>query len=136
MENDDPTAEMIASLFAGAGIDAEDIIPWNAYPWYINRAPKAAELNEGVRPLRKLIQLLPDLRVVMLHGGSAHQAWKRFARAYPTIARARGLEVIETYHTSRQAFWTPDPDERERRKRHLMESFQRAAAVLRNGREA
>src|SRR5688500_4453317 len=43
MENDDATAETICGLFAGADINAKDIIPWNAYPWYINRQPKAAE---------------------------------------------------------------------------------------------
>lgn len=136
MENDDPTAGMIASLFAGAGIDAEDVVPWNAYPWYINRAPKAAELQEGLAPLKRLIELLPSLRVVMLHGGSAHTAWKRFARTHPEVTRTRGLQVIQTYHTSRQAFWTPDPEERERRKRHLVDSFQEAAAVLADEREA
>ena len=28
MENDDPTAERICGLFAEAGIDADDIVPW------------------------------------------------------------------------------------------------------------
>jgi hypothetical protein len=71
MENDDASAEAICNLFAEAGIDAGDIIPWNAYPWYINRVPKAAELDDGVTPLKSIINLLPKLRVVMLHGGSA-----------------------------------------------------------------
>ena len=39
MENDDPTAEAISRLFTEAGINACDVVPWNVYPWYINRAP-------------------------------------------------------------------------------------------------
>lgn len=132
MENNDATAEAISKLFGDAGIDASDIVPWNAYPWYINRAPKAVELNAGVAPLNRIIELLPKLRVVMLHGGSAHDGWKRLTHQYPKIVTERGLWVIETYHTSPQAFWHRDRSERERRKKHLCESFQKAAQCLRD----
>ncbi len=130
MENDDATAEAICNLFDDAGIDAGDIIPWNVYPWYINRAPKAAELNAGVAPLKCIIDLLPNLRVVVLHGDSTYDGWKRLTRQFPTIVALRGFHVIKTYHTSRQAFWRGDPLVREARKRHLYESFQEAAQCL------
>jgi len=131
MENDDPTAETICGLFQDAGIIGSDIVPWNMYPWYINRAPKGLELDEGIHPLKKMIALLPQLRVVMLHGGDAHSAWKRLEHTFPEIRSSRKIDVIKTYHTSRQAFWTPDPAERERRKQHLVDSFSRAAQILR-----
>lgn len=129
MENDDPTAEKICGLFANANIDPSDIIPWNAYPWYINRKPKATELEQGVEPLKELLHLLPKLRVVMLHGGSAHDGWRRLLRRYPSI-RDRKLKVIETYHTSRQAFWHKNPEVREARKKHLVASFFEAAEFI------
>jgi hypothetical protein len=132
MENDDASAEAICNLFDDAGIDAGDIVPWNAYPWYINRAPKAAELDAGVAPLKCIIDLLPKLRVVMLHGGSAHDGWRRFTRQFPQLVALRGFHVIETYHTSRQACWHPDPLVREARKKHLYQSFQKAAQYLHN----
>ena len=130
MENDDPTAERICGLFRDAGIDATDIIPWNAYPWYINRSPRAAELNAGIAPLKRIIDLLPKLQVVMLHGGSAHDGWRRLKREYPNIEVDRGLLVIETYHTSRQAFWHRDPKVRADRAEHLRKSFHHAAYRL------
>jgi hypothetical protein len=129
MENDDATAERISGLFAHAGITADDIVPWNAYPWYINKAPTAAQLDAGVEPLRRLVALLPNLQVVMLHGGSAHDSWKRLIRRHPDIAD-RGATVIETYHTSRQAFWHKDPTERQRRADHLHAAFRRASELL------
>jgi len=85
MENDDPTAEKISEFFAGVGIKAKDIVPWNAYPWYINRAPNAAELNAGTEPLKHVIDLMRDLSVVMLHGGEAQKGWKRLIRQYPNL---------------------------------------------------
>ncbi|BCM91003.1 hypothetical protein IAD21_02867 [Abditibacteriota bacterium] len=132
MENDDPTAETISKFFAAAQITADDIVPWNVYPWYINRDPSATELKAGVKPLKRLIDLLPNLKVVMLHGGSAKNGWKLFTRSYPNLVAELGMQVIPTYHTSQQAFWHPDTAERERRKEHLRDSFQEAARILRN----
>jgi hypothetical protein len=130
MENDDPTAEALCELFAGVGISARDIVPWNAYPWYINRAPKAAELDVGVQPLKDVVDLLPNLRVVMLHGGEAFNGWKKLVRRYPMLVADKNLHVISTYHTSRQAFWHPDPKVREDRRRHLHDSFRESACQL------
>ncbi|MGH3631569.1 MAG: hypothetical protein ACRDRL_29545, partial [Sciscionella sp.] len=59
MENDDATAERISGLFAAARISPDDIVPWNVYPWYINKPPTAVQLESGVEPLRRLLQLLP-----------------------------------------------------------------------------
>ncbi len=130
MENDDPSAERICNLFGMAGIHASDVMPWNAYPWYINRAPKVAELNAGVEPLKRMLDLLPKLRVVMLLGGSAHASWKKLIRSYPDIVVSRGLHVIKTYHTGRQALWSADPKVREDREAHLRQSFNAAARNL------
>ncbi|NQU46925.1 MAG: uracil-DNA glycosylase [Chlorobium sp.] len=127
MENDDPTAERISNYFAGVHIPAGDIVPWNAYPWYINRKPRVAELEAGVLPLKGIIDLLPNLCVVMLHGGEAKDLWKRLLKRFPEMARVRALG---TYHTSAQAFWTPDPTEKARRKKHLVDSFIQAAEIL------
>lgn len=130
MENDDPTAERIASLFAAVSIPAQDIVPWNAYPWYINRNPRAAELEEGVLPLKHLIDLMPRLHVVMLHGGAATSAWRRFVRRFPTLAEDQGITVLPTYHTSPKAFWHRSVEVRARRRRHLEQAFETAAGIL------
>ena len=88
-ENDDASAERFATLLEDAGIAVSQTLSWNAYPWYINRLPRAAELEAGAGPLRQLLGLLPGLRVVMLYGGSAQDGWKRLARLLP--ARHPGL---------------------------------------------
>lgn len=130
MENDDPTAEMINAYFTEAGISANEVIPWNAYPWYINRQPTAHELEAGIDPLRRLIDLLPNLKVVMIHGGDAKDSWKRFTRRFPRLVEDQRIHIIKTYHTSRQAFRHPDPVVREARRSHLRDSFMEASRVL------
>ena len=109
-ENDDASAERFATLLDSAGIAVGETLSWNAYPWYIGRKPRAAELEAGVEPLRRLVALLPNLRVVMLHGGDARNGWKRLARRHPDLASR--FEVVPTYHTSNQAFIGP-PDVRQ-----------------------
>jgi hypothetical protein len=44
LENDDASAERFATLLDDAGIPVGETLPWNAYPWYINRPPQAAEV--------------------------------------------------------------------------------------------
>jgi len=102
LENDDPAAELFATLLADSGIAPSQMTPWNAYPWYINRKPSAAELAAGLHPLRRLLGLLPRLRVVMLNGSDAQSLWRKFASAHATIAAS--YHVLPTYDTARQAF--------------------------------
>jgi hypothetical protein len=128
LENDDPTAERFATLLDGAGIPVGETLPWNAYPWYINDKPQAAELEEGAEALRRLLGLLPRLRVVVLLGQSAHDGWRRLERRYPGLVS--GLDVVPTYHTSNQAFIGP-PEVRAERTAKLREAFARTAQLLR-----
>ncbi len=130
MENDDQTAESYCGYCEYASISAECMVPWNSYPWYINQKPSMLQLEKGITPLKRIVDLLPDLRVVMLHGVSAKESWKRLLYRFPMLEKERGLVVIKTYHTSRQAFWHKDPLVRESRKKQLLESFITAKKYL------
>src|SRR3954447_7289785 len=86
LDNDDATAERFATLLDEAGLSPAQMNPWNAYPWYINRVPRTAELAAGVDPLRRLLERLPNLRVIMLNGTDAAKGWKLFSGFYPAAA--------------------------------------------------
>lgn len=128
LENDDPSAERLVTLLTDEGIGGEQVMGWNSYPWYINRKPTSPEIDRGLPVLKRVIEMCQQLDVVVAHGGDAHVAWRRFRRRYPEVAR--DVATIETYHTSRQAFWHPDPAERERREQHLRASYADVAARL------
>jgi hypothetical protein len=129
IENADPTAEQQCVAFADAGLTAADVVPWNAYPWYVNRKLSAAERQSGVAPLVQLLALLPRVSVVLLQGGDAADTWRRLNRDQPTALLDRDLEVIATFHPGRQALWVRDPAERERRRQARHAAYQRAAAL-------
>ena len=102
VENDDPTAQRLCDLLARAEIDVADTVPWNAYHWYINKAPSVGQLRAGVEPLRRLLGLLPRLEVVLLLGQHAQRSWSLLTKTRPDVG-AR-LTVLQSRHPSRQAF--------------------------------
>ena len=131
VENDDATAERQCTGFAAAGIDAHDVIPWNAYPWYINRAPNADERRAGVIVLARLMELLPRLEIVLLQGGDAQDCWRRLEKTHPEFVRQARYEVVSTYHPGRQALWSPDLAVRAAREKHRVDSYEQVAQALR-----
>ncbi|MEV6019326.1 uracil-DNA glycosylase [Streptomyces sp. NPDC051997] len=131
VENDDPTAELQAQIFEEAGIAPHDVTPWNAYPWYINRAPKATELQAGAKVLEQLLGLMPRAEVVLLQGNEAQDVWRRLLKAHPDAVRGRTLEVVSTYHPGKQALFVRDQDERARRAQHRIDSYQKVGEALR-----
>jgi len=131
VENDDPTAELQCRAFDAAGIAPCDVTPWNAYPWYINRAPKAAERQAGVDPLLRLLGLLPRLRTVLLQGRDAQDAWRRLVTRHPEILQRKNLQIVSTYHPGRQALWSKDPAVRQARVQNRLHAYARVAQTLR-----
>ena len=131
VENDDPTAELQCRAFAEVGIDARDVTPWNAYPWYINRAPNASERQAGIDPLLRLLRLLPNLLVVLLQGRDAQDTWRRLTRQYGEILGDQRFQVVSTYHPGRQALWSRDPVVRAARAQDRVHAYIRVAEALR-----
>jgi hypothetical protein len=130
IENDDQTAERQCNAFAQAGIHARDTTPWNAYPWYVNRALNASERQAGVNPLLRLLGLMPHLQVILLQGRDAQNTWDRLARQHPDLAQRQNLQVVRTYHPSRQALRSPDPAIRRAREQDRADAYQRVAEIL------
>jgi len=79
-DNDDGTAANIFRLYQESGLRRDHAIHWNAVPWYIGdgtkiRAAKRVDIAEGNRWLTELIDLLPDLRLVVATGAVARDAF-------------------------------------------------------------
>jgi Uracil DNA glycosylase superfamily. len=129
VENDDQTAETQFGLMEQAGLTPADFTPWNAYPWFIDRNPTDAELLDASPTLVGLLELLPNLVVVMLQGGQAQAAWRIALEAQPSLRRRR-LITLETYHPSVQALRTPSPEERARRIQHRIDAWREASEIL------
>lgn len=100
--NDDPTARNFLALNHEAGITREGTIMWNIVPQYLGdvnsiRRPTASELRVGITHLFELLNLLPELRVVVFVGAHAYNA----ANQALSIQRP-DLELFRCGHTSNQ----------------------------------
>jgi uracil-DNA glycosylase len=88
--NPDETAKNFFELNVAAGIPRKCTVCWNAVPWYIGsgskiRAATHKDVKEGLRPLLKLLKLLPKLRVVVFVGRKAGLMSPELVREKPNI---------------------------------------------------
>jgi alkanesulfonate monooxygenase SsuD/methylene tetrahydromethanopterin reductase-like flavin-dependent oxidoreductase (luciferase family) len=95
-------------------------------PWERTGLPATRqERPSGVAA--RLLGLLSRLRVVMVHGGSARDGWKRLERRHPDLVSR--LEVVPTFSTANRAF-IGTPEVRAERMAKLKEAFARTARIL------
>ncbi|MGZ9828267.1 hypothetical protein ACXYTP_15265 [Tsukamurella ocularis] len=142
IENADPTAERYKALLAASGIDVCDVQAWNAFPWeptaevrrgHRRLAPTDDDLADATDALARLVERLPRLRVVLLHGVHAKAAWPRLRLAYPDLAR--GVRAVDSWHPLAANPAYKSPAQVEKYARELDESFAKAASHLRDPRQ-
>ena len=102
VDNDDLTAQNVWKVRNEVGLH-EHVLAWNIVPWVLGRAsvkPTPAELAQGALALRGLLDLLPDLRVIVLSGRKAQEAWD----AHLDLAIGDRYRVLRTVHPAGQSF--------------------------------
>jgi len=95
-DNDDGTAANVFRLYESSRLTRRWCLHWNVVPWYIGsgtriRAASGADVLEGQQWLARLIQQLPDLRLVVAMGRPAGNGFARYllhedARILPWLA--------------------------------------------------
>ena len=96
--NPDETAKNMFQLLQEAGFRREETILWNIVPWYIGSGTKIrpanhSDITDGMAYLEKLIQMLGQLKCIVLVG-------KKAALARGDIEKLTMLPILETYHPS------------------------------------
>lgn len=97
-DNPDPTARNLSELLQEADIDRNRTLIWNIVPWYVGtgkriRAVTAAEVEEAMPWLERLLNLLPQLKVIVLMGRKAQRAEAR-------LRQLRMVEILPSLHPS------------------------------------
>lgn len=99
--NDDVSAENFFWLNQEAGLPRACTVSWNVVPWALqeggkNRNASPADIDLGGPYLKRILELLSFLRVVVLSGGSAQQG-ERFVREYREQTEG-SLEIRKMAH--------------------------------------
>jgi hypothetical protein len=115
-ENNDGSAARMGNIYSTVGLSDDHVVPWNAYPWHVhdthpNGLPNNL-IDEGLQPLKRLLDLHPNIRAIVAHGGDAHRSVKQFmsTKRFGAYAEARGLKTWNTRHTSNRAFILREPE--------------------------
>jgi uracil-DNA glycosylase len=123
-DNDDPSAKAFTEANKGV-LNRETTVSWNTIPWA--RQEKVAQEISLVREWKlvpKLLDALPDVRVVVLCGNVAHRLT---IDVYDYGAdHDRDLLVLHSPHPSRRGLQSSEWFSREQRKRWLRRVIKQA----------
>lgn len=102
-DNDDETAANVWRLYQQSGLHRSTALHWNAVPWYVGedgreKTVTAQEVRAGALWLDRLLDLLPELRLVVTMGKKAEQA----AKAYVGVHGGDRVQWIAVPHPSPQ----------------------------------
>ncbi|MFG3616647.1 uracil-DNA glycosylase family protein [Nocardia sp. NPDC047654] len=90
-DNDDVGAENFFRTCAATGLDRARCTAWNACPFPITGgAPSRFELGRAEPYTRRMLELLPRLRVVVLLGRPAQRAWQKMSLTGANIHLVHG----------------------------------------------
>lgn len=83
LDNNDRTARNCREAYARHGVRSKDVVHWNVVPFPVagvkNGGSTPAERARSVRWTREIVDLLPDLEIVLLLGAAARDGWRRAA---------------------------------------------------------
>jgi hypothetical protein len=124
-DNNDESAAAVFELEREAGLPRDRLLHWNIVPWYVGDGTKIRAVNRSDRVeaepwLEELLELLTDLRVVILCGDAAQKGWDEY-----TGPRPLDLWVVRCPHPSPVNLRTR-PDARE----EILEAFTEAAWIV------
>jgi uracil-DNA glycosylase len=122
--NPDETAKNFFELSSEAGITRSRSVVWNIVPWYIGSGSKirpasTIDVTSGASSLAGLLDLLPNLRVIVLLGRKAEYAERIISPLRPR------MRILKSPHPS-PLFVNNPPGNRER----VLEVFREAAGIL------
>jgi hypothetical protein len=132
-DNRDKAAARHCKYLEDAEIAFDDVMSWNAIPWVDADFDDHDQRYQGAKALTRVIEMMPDLCVIMLHGSEAKAMWNTtienaFPRAYekfkPIQTWSLGYELVNPKNNSRAQI-----DEYER---DLGRAFDKAERLLRH----
>lgn len=143
-DNNDPSANNSTIACERAGLAPRDRVHWNIFPWWVNitkggkpvdptRPPQtyAQARPLAARLLRDFLELIPEVRVLVLLGNQAQAGFDQLSSERDL--RSRGITVLRGPSASPQSWNNIDPtDPRKRRRSEItIERLAEAARLIR-----
>lgn len=131
---DEQAATRLLGVHWQLGLRPNLVMPWNVYPWFTPGEPNgrlaAAQIEKGLRPLVKLLTLVPRASAIVAHGTEAHRLVDQLQKAQAPMLYKRGFGIYKVRSLSGRSF-AGSP---ERQEQWLLESAKAyAECMTRNG---
>lgn len=105
------------------GLRPEYILPWNVSPWHTpgeaNGKFQPGEITSGLKPLLRLLKVVPRASVLIAHGTEAHRLSEQLVKTQNPLLWRRGFKTYKVKSLDGRAF-AGSP---ERQQAHLEEIY-------------
>lgn len=95
--NNDESAKNFFLFNEEAGISRQKTITWNIVPWYVDKKKRnirQADIRAGLLYLLQLLDLLPNIGIIVLVGGNARRIKSELKNRYSDI------DIFHSFHPS------------------------------------
>jgi hypothetical protein len=128
--NNDGSAARMSAIYEHLGLRPEQVMPWNAYPWYLSKGDGKLtnqQLDEGLKPLIRFLALVPRASALVAHGTEARRLVRRLEQLGLRNIRARGFKSYDVHAAGDRAF-TGAPAKQEQWLEEMRAAYQDAMA--------
>lgn len=105
------------------GLRPEFILPWNVHPWHTpgeaNGKFTPPQITSGLKPLLRLLKVVPRASVLIAHGTEAHRLSEQLVKTQNPLLWRRGFKTYKVKSLDGRAF-AGSP---ERQQAHLEEIY-------------
>lgn len=131
---DEAAATRLLGIHWQLGLRPSLVMPWHVHPWFnegeANGRLSAPQIEQGLRPLVKMLTLVPRASVLVAHGTEAHRLADQLQKAQAPMLYKRGFGIYKVRSLSGRSF-AGSP---ERQEQWLLESAKAyAEGMTRNG---
>ncbi|WP_309079865.1 uracil-DNA glycosylase [Zhihengliuella sp.] len=90
------------------GLRPEYIMPWNVHPWHTPGEPNGrlqpAQITSGLKPLLRMLKVVPRASVIVAHGTEAHRLVEQLLKTENPLLWRRGFKVYKVKSLGGRAF--------------------------------
>ncbi|MEE1620654.1 uracil-DNA glycosylase [Zafaria sp. Z1313] len=90
------------------GLRPESVMPWRVQPWDSDEAepgkPTPAEITAGLKPLLRLLKVVPRASVLIAHGTEAHRLSEQLLKTENPLLWRRGFKTYKVKPLEGRAF--------------------------------
>lgn len=105
---DEASATRLLGVHWQLGLRPSYVMPWNVHPWFTpgeaNGRLTAPQIEAGLRPLVKLLALVPRASALIAHGTEAHRLADQLAKAQSHTLYKRGFGIYKVKSPGGRSF--------------------------------